>query len=145
MSMTDACQRDFFKICSFVSRCILVERCTTRSSLVQVRPDLLYFISRGANPFEYGRIRGDLSACGCAWRGSATLPRRLANTPTRRYADTLLPRCHVCHLPHPLLDRGASLQALGNRIPTTINERIPGTRENGRRELITSQTNRLLR
>src|SRR5208337_3844339 len=75
MSMTDACQRDFFKICSFVSRCILVEGCTTRSSLVQVRPDLLYFISRGANPFEYGRIRGDLSACGCAWRGRVALPR----------------------------------------------------------------------
>src|SRR5271166_2645761 len=71
MSMTDACQRDFFKICSFVSRCILVERCTTKSSLVQVRPDLLYFISRGANPFEYGRIRG--GPCGRAWRGRVAL------------------------------------------------------------------------
>ena len=40
-------------------RCTLVGRCTTKSTLAQIRSDLLYFINSCAVPFEYGRMRGN--------------------------------------------------------------------------------------
>src|SRR5580700_11212983 len=65
-------------------RCTVVGRCTTKSTLAQVRPSLLYFINSCAVPFEYGRIKGKrdgVSAQGCACS--------YADTPLRRPADTV--------------------------------------------------------
>ncbi len=41
------------KICSFVVRCTLVGRCTTKSTIVQVSSAMPYFINRNTVPFEY--------------------------------------------------------------------------------------------